>query len=211
MRASRVSHIARLIPILTLALQAMAKIMKANPALYVLRERIRKSLQLYSSEPTEPYLSSQNYGELFSNQARITLWRFECAHSRPPPARARCLRRVTLCRALLQPVQIIWFVDDTNVYRVTIHRTFEGNMTTKPINGAILLLNPRTGQLFMKIIHTSVWAGQKRLSQLAKWKTAEEIAALIRSLPVEEQPRQIIVTRKGMLDPLEVHVSRAPK
>jgi len=70
--------------------QAMSKIMKANPALYVLRERIRKALQLYSSEPTEPYLSSQNYGELFSNQ-------------------------------------IIWFVDDTNVYRVTIHKvTGEG-------------------------------------------------------------------------------------
>jgi len=65
----------------------MAKIMKANPALYVLRERIRKALQLYSSEPTEPYLSSQNYGELFSNQ-------------------------------------IIWFVDDTNVYRVTIHKVY---------------------------------------------------------------------------------------
>lgn len=69
--------------------QAMAKIMKANPALYVLRERIRKGLQLYSSEPTEPYLSSQNYGELFSNQ-------------------------------------IIWFVDDTNVYRVTIHKVSVG-------------------------------------------------------------------------------------
>jgi len=148
--------------------QAMAKIMKANPALYVLRERIRKGLQLYSSEPTEPYLSSQNYGELFSNQ-------------------------------------VIWFVDDTNVYRVTIHKTFEGNLTTKPINGAIFIFNPRTGQLFLKIIHTSVWAGQKRLSQLAKWKTAEEVAALIRSLPIEEEPKQIIVTRKGMLDPLEVH------
>ena len=65
--------------------QAMAKIMKSNPALYVLRERIRKGLQLYSSEPTEPYLNSQNYSELFSNQ-------------------------------------VIWFVDDTNVYRVTIHK-----------------------------------------------------------------------------------------
>lgn len=108
----------------------MAKIMKANPALYVLRERIRKALQLYSSEPTEPYLSSQNYGELFSNQ-------------------------------------IIWFVDDTNVYRVTIHKTFEGNLTTKPINGAIFIFNPRTGQLFLKIIHTSVWAGQKRLGQVS--------------------------------------------
>ena len=148
--------------------QGMAKVIKANPALYVLRERIRKGLQLYSSEPTEPYLSSQNYGELFSNQ-------------------------------------VIWFVDDTNVYRVTIHKTFEGNLTTKPINGAIFIFNPRTGQLFLKVIHTSVWAGQKRLSQLAKWKTAEEVAALIRSLPIEEQPKQIIVTRKGMLDPLEVH------
>src|SRR3954471_4335161 len=69
--------------------------MKANPALYVLRERIRKGLQLYSSEPTEPYLSSSNYGELFSNQ-------------------------------------IVWFVDDTNVYRVTIHKTFEGNLTCFP-------------------------------------------------------------------------------
>uniref|UniRef100_A0A0M3HZ85 MPN domain-containing protein n=1 Tax=Ascaris lumbricoides TaxID=6252 RepID=A0A0M3HZ85_ASCLU len=156
--------------------QAMAKIIKANPAFYVLRERIRKGLQLYSSEPTEPYLTSQNYGELFSNQ-------------------------------------IIWFVDDTNVYRVTIHKvflTFEGNLTTKPINGAIFIFNPRTGQLFLKIIHTSVWAGQKRLSQLAKWKTAEEVAALIRSLPVEEQPRQIIVTRKAMLDPLEVHLLDFP-
>merc|ERR1719149_408172 len=156
-----------------LVTQAMGKILKANPALYVLRERIRKGLQLYSSEPTEPYLSSQNYGELFSNQ-------------------------------------IIWFVDDTNVYRVTIHKTFEGNLTTKPINGAIFIFNPRTGQLFLKIVHTSVWAGQKRLGQLAKWKTAEEVAALIRSLPVEEQPKQIIVTRKGMLDPLEVHLLDFP-
>jgi pre-mRNA-processing factor 8 len=153
--------------------QAMAKINKANPALYVLRERIRKGLQLYSSEPTEPYLNSNNYAELFSNQ-------------------------------------IIWFVDDTNVYRVTIHKTFEGNLTTKPINGAIFIFNPRTGQLFLKIIHTSVWAGQKRLGQLAKWKTAEEVAALIRSLPVEEQPKQVIVTRKGMLDPLEVHLLDFP-
>lgn len=100
---------------------------------------------------------------------------------------------------LMQPlIQAIFF------------QTFEGNLTTKPINGAIFIFNPRTGQLFLKIIHTSVWAGQKRLGQLAKWKTAEEVAALIRSLPVEEQPRQIIVTRKAMLDPLEVHLLDFP-
>lgn len=153
--------------------QAMAKIMKANPALYVLRERIRKGLQLYASESNQEFLNSQNYSELFSNQIQL-------------------------------------FIDDTNVYRVTIHKTFEGNLTTKPINGAIFIFNPRTGQLFLKIIHTSVWAGQKRLGQLAKWKTAEEVAALIRSLPVEEQPKQLIVTRKGLLDPLEVQLVDFP-
>jgi hypothetical protein len=76
---------------------------------------------------------------------------------------------------------------------------------TKPINGAVFIFNPRSGHMYLKIIHTSVWAGQKRLSQLAKWKCAEEVAALIRSFPVEEQPKQLIVTRRGMLDPLEIH------
>ncbi|KAI3630235.1 hypothetical protein MIR68_011670 [Amoeboaphelidium protococcarum] len=153
--------------------QAMNKIMKANPALYVLRDRIRKGLQLYSSEPVEPYLNSQNYGELFGNQS-------------------------------------VWFIDDSNVYRVTIHKTFDGNLATRPINGAVFVFNPKTGQLFLKVIHTSVWAGQKRISQLAKWKTAEEVAALIRSLPVEEQPRQVVVSRRGMLDPLETHLLDFP-
>ena len=69
--------------------KAMAKIVKSDPALHAMRQRIRQALQLYSSEPTEPYLSAQNYCELFSNQ-------------------------------------IIWFVDagHTNVYCVTIHKTF---------------------------------------------------------------------------------------
>ncbi|KAJ7789072.1 hypothetical protein B0H14DRAFT_3575100 [Mycena olivaceomarginata] len=76
---------------------------------------------------------------------------------------------------------------------------FEGNLPTKSINSAIFIFHPSSRQLFLKIIHTSVWAGQKRLSQLAKRKTAEEVAALVRSLPLEEQPKQVIVTRKGML------------
>lgn len=38
------------------------------------------------------------------------------------------------------------------------------------MNGAIFIFNPRTGQLFLKIIHTSVWAGQKRLSQVSSLK-----------------------------------------
>ena len=152
---------------------SMKTIMKANPSLYVLRERIRKGLQIYQSQTQEPFLNSSNYAELFSDDTKL-------------------------------------FIDDTNVYRVAVHKTYEGNIATKPINGCIFTLNPKSGELFLKIIHTSVWAGQKRLSQLAKWKTAEEISALIRSLPKEEQPKQIIVTRKAMLDPLEVHMLDFP-
>ena len=40
------------------------------------------------------------------------------------------------------------------------------------------------------------------------WKKQflKKVAALIRSLPVEEQPKQVICTRRGMLDPLEVNI-----
>lgn len=93
--------------------------MKANPALYVLRERIRKGLQLYSSEPTEPYLSSQNYGELFSNQ-------------------------------------IIWFVDDTNVYRVTIHK----------VRPEVYLQGKRTGTVNV-LCSGGLW-------RHARWKTRNQ-------------------------------------
>jgi pre-mRNA-processing factor 8 len=55
------------------------------------------------------------------------------------------------------------------------------------------------GQLFLQIIYTSVWAGQKCLGQLAKRQTVEDVAALVCPLSVEEQPKQGIVTRKGML------------
>ncbi|PKI31990.1 hypothetical protein CRG98_047599 [Punica granatum] len=131
----------------------MNEIMKSTPALYVLRER-----------PTEPRLSSQNNGEIFTNQ-------------------------------------IIWFVDDASVCRVAIHKTFEGNLITKPINGAIFIFNPRSGQLFLKVIHASVWAAQRqnRLGHLAKSKTAEEVAALVRSLQRGNSRRRLLSLGKGCL------------
>ena len=58
-----------------------------------------------------------------------------------------------------------------------------------------------------------------RTASVISWRIHEDgvatgprsqVAALIRSLPVEEQPKQIIVTRKGMLDPLEVHLLDFP-
>eukprot|EP00834_Sanchytrium_tribonematis_P005171 NODE_296_length_10502_cov_0.638374.p1 type:complete len:2225 gc:universal NODE_296_length_10502_cov_0.638374:3591-10265(+) len=156
-----------------LVAEALKKIMKHNPALFVLRERCRKALQLYASESSEQHLTSQNYADLFQNQRT-------------------------------------WFLDDTNVYRVTVHKSANGGLSTKPINGALFILNPTTGQLFLKIMHHSMWRNQQRIGQLSKWKVAEEVAALIRSLPLDEQPKQIVVTRKGMLDALEVHLLDFP-
>lgn len=154
-------------------MEASNQILKSNAALYVLRERVRKALQLYSTEPQVSYLNSTNYAELFSNQT-------------------------------------MWFIDDSNVYRVLIHKTMEGNLSTRPVNGVLWIFVPKIGRLFMKIIHTSVWAGQKRLGQLSKWKTAEELLSLMRSLPVEDQPKQVIVMRKGLLDPLEMNMIDFP-
>jgi len=93
--------------------QTMNKIINNNPTLYVLRERIRKGLQLYDCVPTDSNLNSQNYSKLFGNQT-------------------------------------IWLVDDTNVYRITLHRTFEGNLTTKPVNGAIFIFNKKLVNYFKK-------------------------------------------------------------
>lgn len=153
--------------------QAMKNVMAFNPSISVLRERVRKSLQLYSSDPTEPALNSSNFGELFGNK-------------------------------------MTWIIDDTNTYRVKIHKSFEGNYVTTPVNGGVFIMNPGTGQLFLKIVHTGAWKQQKRLAQLAKWKAAEEATALVRTLPPEEQPRQIICTRELLLDPLQLHLAEFP-
>ena len=49
------------------------------------------------------------------------------------------------------------------VYRVRIHKTFEGNLTTKSINGALFTWQPLTGEFSFVIIHTSEWPTNRRL------------------------------------------------
>ncbi len=99
--------------------------------------------------------------------------------------------------------KISWFVDDTNVYRVTINKGINDELTTKPINGVLLVFNPKTGLVFMKVTHKSVWEGKKKLGQLAKTLSCEEVSALIKSLPKEEQPEEIILIRRGLFEPLQ--------
>ena len=215
--------------------QAMAKIMKANPACHVLRERIRKGLQLYSSEPTEPYLNSQVYNQFsYFAKSLLTYWPAELFWTilKPNYLSVFFLFAVSSCSKLELSDRVCWWHQCVSCNDVSLSSFFPSPLTFSYqsqdlwrkfdnkayqyvfllyffyrylpslhhlADGAIFIFNPRSGQLFLKIIHTSVWAGQKRLGQLAKWKTAEEVAALVRSLPVEEQPKQVIVTRKGML------------
>lgn len=153
--------------------QALAKIMRANPALFVLRERIRKGLQLYQAQPVHAQLNSGNYVDLFGRDSQL-------------------------------------FVDDSMVYRTAPHKTLNGNWTAKPVSGAVFVLDPHTGQLFFKVLHQSVWAGQTRRNALAKWRSAEEVGALLQSMPREDLPKQLILTSRGLLDPLEVHMLDFP-
>jgi pre-mRNA-processing factor 8 len=94
---------------------------------------------------------------------------------------------------------INWIFDDTNCYRVTIHKTEEGNLSTAPINGAHSTFNIHSGQLFLKVIHTSKWSTSRKLGQTAKEIAAEELAALIRALPKEEHPQTIFTTRSAVI------------
>jgi pre-mRNA-processing factor 8 len=103
-----------------------------------------------------------------------------------------------------------WILDDTHVYRIALRQKASGAVSAKPINGALSVLNPVTGDLFLKVIHESVFAGQTRRSQLAKWKAAEEAVTIVKSLPPEQQPNQLIVARASLLDPLEVHLLDFP-
>ncbi|MES1908659.1 MAG: hypothetical protein MHM6MM_001547, partial [Cercozoa sp. M6MM] len=146
--------------------QAMGAVIKNDPALHQLRERIRNQLQLFWSAPTESHLSATNYNELFRNQ-------------------------------------LSWFIDDSQVYRVVAHKTLEGNLATKPINGALIIFEPKTGRLYLKIVHVSTWAGQKRLTQLARWKSAAELSTLISSMPQQEKPQEIVVLRRGLMEAVQ--------
>ena len=62
----------------------------------------------------------------------------------------------------------------------------------------------------LPLLSTCVWCCSKSPDASSSPPLPLQVAALVRSLPVEEQPKRIIVSRKGMLDPLEVHLLDFP-
>jgi len=151
----------------------LTKIIKTNSALYILRDRIRKGLQLYAEKTPDSYLSIENYFEIFHSESN-------------------------------------WIIDDSLFYRVSVHQTILGNIKTKPINGAIIIFIPGNGNLILKVINSDIWKQQKRLSQLARWKAAEEIFNFLQTVSHEERPDKLILLRKSLLDPLEIQLIEYP-
>lgn len=90
-----------------------------------------------------------------------------------------------------------WILDDTCVYRVSIHKSPNGDLYTTPINGWLTLFNPDTGKLVLHIIHSSCWANLQKLSTTAKEKACELLKTWIEKS--ETLPKEIFVTRQGML------------
>eukprot|EP00760_Papus_ankaliazontas_P008488 PhM_4_TR13843/c0_g1_i1/m.79014/K12856/PRPF8, PRP8; pre-mRNA-processing factor 8 len=101
----------------------------------------------------------------------------------------------------------VWIVDGTCVHRTIAQRTFEGNLSHRTVNGAVMIINPWSGQLYLRVLHSDAWKGQKRLTALAKMKVAEEVNALLRTLTSEDQPKMIVSTQRGTLDTLTSQLS----
>jgi pre-mRNA-processing factor 8 len=107
-------------------------------------------------------------------------------------------------------VGITWLIDDSLFYRVSIHQTLLGNIKTKPMKGVLIIFIPKNGNLILKTIDSNIWKQQKRLSQLARWKAAEEIFNFLKIIPGEERPDQLILLRKTLSEPLEIQLIEFP-
>lgn len=152
--------------------------MKLNPAL----QSMKSVFQVMKSNPSFTILSAQ-MKTLKSSPAlnilmdQIKEGMLELCSSEPTQS---CLSSENYVEIFYYQM-MTWFVHEAaNVYPVTIHES--------PINGAIFAFNPSTGKLFLKI-------------NIHKANTKQEVAALLRSLPVGEHPKRIFVNvHKGMLD-----------
>eukprot|EP01040_Poterioochromonas_malhamensis_P010344 gene10344-11252_t len=103
--------------------------------------------------------------------------------------------------------QTVWLVDDTSVLRTS--KSTSGG-TIQNVNGVLVVVNPQTGQLFLKVIHSSEWVGQRRLIQVAKFKASEEVTNLIRCLPFEEWPHHLVSIRSTLIEALKFQCTGFP-
>ncbi|KAF7684116.1 Pre-mRNA-splicing factor 8 like protein [Astathelohania contejeani] len=130
----------------------MDHIMKANVSLQILRERIRKALQLYS---TQIEISS-TYSDLFSSGL---------------------------------------IVDNSLVYR------------GKSDNGALFVLNPKKGILYIRVINYSLFTGKKKMAQRIRNISAEGTAEILK---IAGDVDSITVVGRNMAETMELYMIDHP-
>ena len=54
-----------------------------------------------------------------------------------------------------------------SVYRVSINKTFDGNLVTKPLNGIFYLFQPYTGELHYRPVSSAIWSFSRGHKPLA--------------------------------------------
>lgn len=146
----------------------LLKIIKSNPSLSILRERIKKSLSLYELETKDSFLNFSDFHNSFENDK-------------------------------------IFIIDDTNFYRVGLQRTKDGNLVTRPINGALFIFQPQSGKLNLKISHPILWKGRTRLVQYSRWKAGEDVNIFLNSIPKNDRPNILISVRKALIDSIRIN------
>lgn len=90
-----------------------------------------------------------------------------------------------------------WLIDDSQIYRVVIERTPEGNFSASPLNGVLLVLNPNTGVLQCRVLSKSVWRQPHRVRQLSHTAAADCLQALLQT--AYETPEVIVALRQNKL------------
>ena len=93
-----------------------------------------------------------------------------------------------------------WIIDDSFIFRAELIKTADQELTTKRLNGALFILNPVTGRLFVKILPKTFAENQIGLSEFIKSQTTEILSSICKSLPLEEQPKYIIFCRERLME-----------
>nr|GFA42576.1 pre-mRNA-processing-splicing factor 8A [Tanacetum cinerariifolium] len=141
---------------------------------------------IYKNTEIAPADNSLDYGANFSHMLRFDstgMWKCQCSYD------SHDIERYTSAKF------IDYNTDNMSIYPLPIGVMIRLDLAYKLyfafgnwFTGSKPLLAQAMNKI-MKIIHTSVWAGKKRLSQLSKWKTVDEVAVFVRYFPVEEQPK----------------------
>jgi pre-mRNA-processing factor 8 len=96
-------------------------------------------------------------------------------------------------------------VDDSSFFRVTIQKSYEGNLTTMPINGAMFALDPKSGRLLVSVIERSLWSRPRRSKNEINMEFVSAFQGVLQcaqSMEPSLRPQKVVLTRLQLYDRL---------